>query len=62
MLLAVVSLKCSRPSVTFVILPLGKLTLHDNDFLFLPIGQYIQLLMLCWFETMNKETNLKLYY
>lgn len=35
MLLAVVSLKCSLPSVTLVILPLGRLTLEDGHVLFL---------------------------
>lgn len=34
MLLDVVSLKCSRPSVTLVVLPLGKLTLVEYVYIF----------------------------
>lgn len=34
MLLAVVSLKCRRPRVTLVILPLGRLTLQNHYLVF----------------------------
>lgn len=38
MLLAVVSLKCSRPRVTLVILPLGRLTLWRSRSEFSPLS------------------------